>query len=204
MKRFRFLSTDKITGRTFKLCAEGHTEDVAANKLWDLGFLISASEPCPWVRDRTLKPVSRFFDNGDYGEDHTRLRGRVHDVIGADFETMATEINTRCDVEDRHWLLNELVRATEGSEESSDPILCELFCWQWFIERHEIVDCLMNRCPDATRTMMYEVKEVDRLRIIHSGERAAQVCEYATSMKYPLPSHDWLIKKAGDYRKGKR
>ena len=198
LERFRFLSTDKITGRTFKLCAEGESEDAAAEKIWELGFLVSGVEACPWIQDSTLKPKGKFRDE-EYYLDESHCEGQVSRVLRTNFGEMVKHINTECDLEDRHWLLNELVLATERSTDASYQMFCELFCWQWFVERHELTECLMQRCSEKRETM-YEVPAVDRLRIIHDGERAAQVCDYATSMKYPMPSQGWLLKKAIEYR----
>ena len=200
IKRFRFLSTDKITGRVFKLCAEGESEDAAAENVWNLGFLISASEPRPWKHDPTLKPKPKFIDE-EYTEDPNHLEGKVHSILRTNFKSMAQEINTECDWEDRHWLLNELVSATERKDDPADRMLCELFCWQWLVECDEIVRTMVPRRPDGLQ-MMYEVTAVNRLRIMHNGERKAQICEYATSIPYPLHNHQWLIKKSQDYRNG--
>ncbi|MBO6740605.1 MAG: hypothetical protein JJ916_12170 [Phycisphaerales bacterium] len=200
LKRFRFLSTDKITGRMFKLCAEGESEDLAAERVWNLGFLISSSEPCPWVHDPTLKPKMKLIGE-ELTEDSNHLEGKVRSVLRTDFKSMAQEINTECDWEDRHWLLNELVAATERKDDPADRMFCELFCWQWFVESEEIVRTMVSRRPENQR-MMYEVNAVDRLRIMHDGERKAQVCDYATSLPFPLPNHQWLIKKSQDYRDG--
>lgn len=203
LERFRFLSTDKITGRTFKLCAEGESEDAAAEKIWGLGFLVSGVEPCPWVSDPTLKPKLKFLENGESVEDFDHLYGRVNSVLNTDFATMVREFNTQCDPEDRHWLLNGLVDASNRSADPNTQILTELFCWQWFVERHEIVRYMVPKRPkNDTQGMMYQVPAVNRLRIMHEGERKAQVCEYATDLPYPLPDHHWLIKKAADYREG--
>ncbi|MFG0300679.1 MAG: hypothetical protein ACF8K1_13880 [Phycisphaerales bacterium JB047] len=200
LKRFRFLSTDKITGRVFKLCAEGESEDLAAERIWNLGFLISSSEPCPWIHDPTLKPKMKLIGE-EFTEDPNHLEGNVRAVNSAEFGECVKQFNTESHPFDRHWMLCNLVSQTERSKEPSLQMLCELFCWQWMVERESLYLAIVNEDKLwRDRGFGPEVNAIDRLRIMHDGERAAQICEYASGISFPVANRGWLLKKAKDYR----
>jgi len=200
LNRFRFVSMDKLTGRTFKLCAEGETEDAAAEKIWDIGFLISKSEPCPWVPDPTLKPRTGFRGE-DWYEDSNHLEGRVRAVRSAEFVECVKEINTESHPFDRYWMLCNLVSKTERSKNPNHQMFCELFCWQWMVERESLYLAVVNEDEFwRKRGFGPEVNAIDRLRIMHDGERAAQICEYAAGLSFPIANRGWFLKRANDYR----
>jgi hypothetical protein len=213
--RYRFTCIDKLTGHTMKLCAEGDTEDEAASKIWDIGFLTSKCKLCPWVEDETLEPKMDdetwdliYEHSGSGFISNKRLIGKVCEITfmqeDADTNDLLKLYNTRCDLIDRHSYLNQLVRiANRGKADPSFCSLLEMFCWQWIVERDEIAErVLEGGLPADKREYMYEVDAVNRLRILlDAPERAAQVCDIALSMKYPPQDCAKLQRMAIRYRK---